>query len=246
MKGYWNNLRPFEKRVVVGVAAMVFVVFNVWFVLPHFSDWGRVNIRIAAARAKLKNYQSEVGQIHTISNQVWVLEREGLSVPPEEQSVQFVRMIQTQAAQSQVNILSSGRITERTNAFFLELSQTLNLQSGEGPLVEFLVSLGSGNSLLRVRDLTLRPDAPHQLLSTGVKLVASFQKKAPARRPAAPAAGPPQKGPAQVLPPHATNAPGKAPVSGPKSNAIRSTAQTNKAASSPVKPGPVVPPNKRP
>src|SRR5882724_12647784 len=142
MKGYWNNLRPFEKRVVVGVAAMVFIVFNVWFVLPHFSDWVRVQARTAAARTKLKNYQTEVGQITTISNQVRKLESEGLSVPPEEQSVQFLRTIQTQAAQSQVNILSSGRQAERTNAFFLELSQTFNLQSAEAPLVDFLFNLG--------------------------------------------------------------------------------------------------------
>ena len=98
MKGYWNNLRPFEKRVVVGVAAMVFVVFNVWFVRPHFSDWARVKFRIAAARDKLKKYQGEVSQITTVSNQVRKLEGEGLSVPPEEQSVQFLRAIQTDPA----------------------------------------------------------------------------------------------------------------------------------------------------
>ena len=32
------NLRPFEKRLVVVVAAVLFVVLNAWFVFPHFSD----------------------------------------------------------------------------------------------------------------------------------------------------------------------------------------------------------------
>lgn len=230
MKGYWNNLRPFEKRVVVGVAAMVFVVFNIWFVRPHFSDWGRVKIRIATAREKLKKYQGEVSQITTVSNQVRKLEGEGLSVPPEEQSVQFLRAIQTEAARSQVNILSSGRQTERTNQFFLELSQTFNLQSSEGPLVDFLFNLGSSNSLLRVRDMTLRPDPPHQQLNAGVKLVSNYQKKAPVR--VAASAGPPFKGPAQNAPNASNTNVIKAPVPGSKGPGpnLRPAGQTNKPA----------------
>ena len=42
--------------------------------------------------------------------------------------------------------------------------------------MDFLYSLGSGNSLIRVSDLTLRPDPPRQQLSGTVKLVASYQK----------------------------------------------------------------------
>ena len=54
--------------------------------------------------------------------------------------------------------------------------------------MDFLYSLGSGNSLIRVRDLTLRPDPPRQQLSGTVKLVASYQKNPPKK--AAPAASP--------------------------------------------------------
>ena len=228
MKGYWNNLRPFEKRVVAVVAAMLFVVFNIWFVMPHFSDWGRVQIRMSAARDKLKRYQGEVSQITTLSNQVRILEGEGLSVPPEEQSVQFQRTIQTKAAEAQVNILSQGRVTERTNQFFLEVSQTLNLQSGEPPLVDFLYNLGAGNSLLRVRDMTLRTDAARQLLNAGVKLVLSYQKKTQARVGVAATVPPPLKKPSQVTPNHpATNTAKPLPPAS-KSNLPRSTGPTNK------------------
>jgi hypothetical protein len=232
MKGYWNNLRPFEKRVVVVVAAMLFVVFNIWFVMPHFSDWGRVQTRMTAAREKLKRYQGEVSQITTVSNQVRVLEGEGMSVPPEEQSVQFQRVIQTRAAEAQVNILSQGRVTERTNQFFLEVSQTLSLQSGEPPLVDFLYNLGAGNSLLRVRDMTLRTDAARQLLNAGVKLVLSYQKKAQARTPAAATATtqPPLKKPEQVFrnPPATNTAKSQPPAS--KSTTPRNSSSTNKTA----------------
>jgi hypothetical protein len=75
----------------------------------------------------------------------------------------------------------------RTNQFFLEQSQTITVQSGEQQLVDFLFNLGSGNSLIRVRDLGLHPDAPHQQLAATIRLVASFQKN-PTTKPAAPAA----------------------------------------------------------
>ena len=54
--------------------------------------------------------------------------------------------------------------------------------------MDFLYSLGSGNSLIRVRDLALKPNAPRQALSGNVKLVASYQKNPPKK--AAPAANP--------------------------------------------------------
>jgi len=50
--------------------------------------------------------------------------------------------------------------------------------------VDFLYSLGSGNSLIRVRDLRLHPDPPRQQLQADIRLAASYQKKA-APRPAA-------------------------------------------------------------
>ena len=70
----------------------------------------------------------------------------------------------------------------------MELTQPISVQSGEAQLVDFLYNLGSGNSLIRVRDLTLRPDPPRQQLSGTVKLVASYQKNPPKK--AAPAASP--------------------------------------------------------
>ena len=56
------NLRPFEKRLVVGVGAVLFVVLNAWFVVPHFSDLGDARRRRAEALKKLERWQTEIDQ----------------------------------------------------------------------------------------------------------------------------------------------------------------------------------------
>jgi len=186
MKKYWEGLRPFEKRVVVGVATGLFVIFNVWFVLPHFSDLSGMRTRMADAQSTLRIRQAAIAQTSFYTNEVAKLQKEGLDVPQEEQALQFQRAVSDEESRSGVNPKSTGRISTRTNdPFFLELSQTITVESGEQQLVDFLFNLGSGNSLIRVRDLGLHPDPPHQQLSGTIKLVASFQKK-PTAKPAAP------------------------------------------------------------
>ena len=226
MKGYWNNLRPFEKRVFVGVAAMLFIVFNLWFVFPHFSDWSKVQNRMAAAQKKLGAFRREIDQMEFYRKELAKLEGEGLSVPAEDQSVQFLRALQTQQQASKVNVTSYGRQALRTNQFFLELSQNIGVACGEAELVDFLYNLGSGSSLIRVRDLTLKPDPQRQLLAGQIKLVASYQKKAPARPatppPTAPApaaskassAAKDTKAPATVTPPPKGSTPTNKPATG--------------------------------
>ena len=56
------NLRPFEKRLVVAVGAVLFVVLNAWFVVPHFSDLGQAKKRRADALELMKSWQVEIDQ----------------------------------------------------------------------------------------------------------------------------------------------------------------------------------------
>ncbi len=187
MKGYWNSLRPFEKRVVVGFGTLFFVVLNFLFVIPHFSDLAAVHDRMGEAQRKLARYQTEIAQTNIYVGGLREFERENSDVPAEEQSLQFANTVNAQAGQSSVHIVSNSHINTQTNQFFLEKSQSLSVQSGEQQLVDFLFSLGSGNSQIRVRDLSVRPDPPRQQLVAQVKLVASYQKRAlakPANRPA--------------------------------------------------------------
>ena len=54
------NLRPFEKRLVVGVGAVLFVVLNAWFVFPHFSDLSQARDRRAELLKKLDRWRAEI------------------------------------------------------------------------------------------------------------------------------------------------------------------------------------------
>ena len=56
------NLRPNERRMVVIVALVVFVVLNIWFVWPHFGDWKLVQARVKKAEATLAAYQTEIAR----------------------------------------------------------------------------------------------------------------------------------------------------------------------------------------
>ena len=196
------NLRPFEKRLVVGVAAVLFVVFNAWFVFPHFSDLAKAQDRKADALKKLARWQAEVDQIPKYRAAISSL-AEGLEVPAEEMASQFALAIQAQEAQSGVSVTGNSRTTTRTNEFFLELTQSIGVQSGEPQLVDFLYNLGAGSSLIRVRGLTLRPDQQRQKLSANVTLVASYQKNPP-KKPAA--AGQPAAAEPPPLPPKTVKA----------------------------------------
>ncbi len=185
MKGYLDklSLRPSEKRLIVGVAAVLFLVLNWWFVFPHFSDWAKVQARVNKARGTLEKFQIEVQQTNSVWRSVKELENEGFSVPAEDQMLHFANTREVVAGQSGVAIGQTSKVTTRTNQFFLELTQTISLLTKEQQLVDFLYNLGSSNSLIRVRDLTLRTDAPRQNLNATVKLVASYQKTLPARQP---------------------------------------------------------------
>ena len=208
------NLRPSEKRLVVVVVLVVFVVLNLWFVIPRFGDWNRTKKRMQQARQKMASYQAEISQMKNYQRQVQTMESEGASVPAGDQAVQFARAIQMQQAASGVSIVGTSKQTTRTNQFFLELNQTVSVVSQEPQLVDFLYNLGAGNSLIRVRDLTVKPDQTRMQLSSNVKLVASFQKSAP--RVSTPAPNPPAKAgapaPAPPIASKSAPAPSRAPA----------------------------------
>jgi hypothetical protein len=190
MKGYLDNLRPFERRLVVAVGVMVFIVLNFAFVFPHFSDWAKVKDRKANAERTLEKFQGEIQQTNAINKLVVGFESEGAGVPPEEQASEFSRTIQVLAGQYHVNIINSQQMTDHTTPYFIEKSQPLILAGKEEDLVNFLYNLGAGNSLIRVRGLNIHPDVPQrQNLNVNVTLLASFQKKMSVR--AAPAAARP-------------------------------------------------------
>ena len=177
MKKYFAHLRPMERRLAVGVLVVLILVLNWVFIWPHFSDWSKLNFRLADARRKLVLYQTAITQSTNYTQQVKNMEGQGEVVAPEDQAINFMRAIQTQAAASGVGIANFSRSVTHTNdAFFIEQVQNINVVATDEQLVNFLYKLGSGASMVRVRDLELQPDNAHQHLNANIQLVASYQK----------------------------------------------------------------------
>jgi hypothetical protein len=193
MKKQFDALRPFEKRVVVGVGVALFAVLNVAFVFPYFSQWSKVKTRRIEAQVKLEKYERAARLAPVYKGDIAkFVNAADADVPSDNRGNDFLQTINLEQARSGVRPMSSGVITSSTNnAFFVELRQTIQIQAGETNLVDFLYNLGSGKSLIRVRSLNLRPDPPRLELAASVTLVASYQKVA--AKPAGAATGSSEK-----------------------------------------------------
>jgi Tfp pilus assembly protein PilO len=176
MKKYFENLRPLERRLVIGVAVVVVIVLNWWFVWPHFSDFSNYERRLNDAKSKLATFQAAVAKIPELKKQLAKYETEGDVVAPEDQSIDLMRTIQSQAQTSGFGIQSFSRPLMTTNEFFVEQQENITVLAPEPELVDFLYHLGVSSAMIRVRDLSLQPDPPHMRLSADIRLVASYQK----------------------------------------------------------------------
>jgi len=225
MKEFFARLNPTERRFVVGVGVVFFLVLNIVFVWPHFGDWGRTRQKMTTARNKLATFEKGANDIPALKRDIAIYQKGGEVVPAEDQMIRFFRLIQSQASASGVIIITMGgtRQTASDNPFFVEQNQTITVQSSETNLVNFLYHLGAdSNSLIRVRDLSIQPDSPRQQLVARVTLVASYQRNAPALGKAAatatPKTAPPTAAPKPATPaaPKATAPPpaAKPPTSG--------------------------------
>jgi Tfp pilus assembly protein PilO len=165
-----------ERRLAVGVLVVLILVLNFVFVWPHFSDWNKLQRRLEDSRRQLQLYQTTIAEVANYKTQVKNLEGQGESIAREDQAINFMRTIQSQSAESGVGIINNSRQTTRTNEFFVELTQNINVIATDQQLVDFLYKLGSGASMIRVRDLELQPDQVHQHLNANIRLVASYQK----------------------------------------------------------------------
>lgn len=203
------NLRPAERRLVIIVMIVVFIVLNFIFVWPHFGDWGRIKARRTTAENLVRQYQREIANTASYQAQLKDLEKQGATVQTEAQALTLSTEVQNQAALSGVLVnrydpvrQTAMSIGGKTNQFFEEQSGIINVTMEEKSLVDFLFNLGNGRSLIRVRSYTLNPDPPRHKLQGSVTLVASYQKKAaPKVAPTAAATPPPAV--------RSTNAPGR-------------------------------------
>jgi Tfp pilus assembly protein PilO len=176
------NLRPNERRALVIVLVAVFVVVNIYFVRPIFGEFGRVKAELNQQKATLNRYQAEIQKAPAYEKQEAELKESGSSVLTAELELQ--RIVSRQAVASNVQVNSyrggSGGGLGRTNQFFEEQTLTIDFNTGARELVEFLIGLASGNSMVRVREMNVRNDPTRTRLVGHIVFVASYQKKAPA------------------------------------------------------------------
>ena len=239
------NLTPAERRLVMIIFAVVFVVVNYRVVWPRFGDLKTVTDEIESIRRKRDIYQREVDRLPTYTAMLRKLQAAGSVLPPGEEKIQFRSDMERLAREAGLTVPRWGEVLpERgsgtvTNAFFESIGISLNQVTGtEAQFVDFLYRVGGSNSTIRVKDLTLQPgafDARAQgktNLNGTVRLVASVQRAQPkpavtttnaapgsATIPAAPVTRPPTGGPG----PASTNAPAGIPAT------TRSVPRTNAA-----------------
>lgn len=179
------NLRPQERRLVVGVMVVIFIVLNVLLVWPHFGDWAQVRAGLAKAQDNLVAYKKKIAQASGANGfevKLKKLEGEGANVVADEQDVQLLRIVQSQVAASKISVTGYGNVSKqssgKTNEFFEEQSIQITINTGEKELVDFLLNIGSGSSMIRVRDLDLKPaDQNRYRLQGRITLSANYQKK---------------------------------------------------------------------
>jgi type II secretory pathway component PulM len=220
------NLRPQERRLVVIVALILFVVANIWFVFPLFSEWGRAKAAMARSQSNLKKYKDEIARRPQYEAELRQLQGEGGEMLADD--LQFQRIVQNQAIAAGLRIadqhwmpIASGK----TNQFFQEQALSIQFDSGGKELVDFLVNVAATNAMIRVRELNVKTDPSQTRLLGNVVLVGNYnQGKGPA----------PQKSPAAT--------PVKTPP--PRTASAPKTNSTPVAASAKIKPLPTPPKNK--
>ena len=188
------NLGALERRIVVGAMLMLFIVVNGMFVWPQFKDWNKVQLEIKKARATLNDFQKEVDQLPKLQKKESDLKGEGgAQLASAEIALALMRVVEPKVRAAGVNVMSYNpgqSLNTSTNSYFEEQTLRISFQNtGDAELLKFMVSLGENNSTIRIRDLTVKPDATQMKLMGELTVVASYQKPASAAK-AAPATTP--------------------------------------------------------
>ena len=179
------NLGALERRIVVVAALVLFIVVNAMFVWPHFKDWSKAQLAITKAQMTLANFQKEVDQLPQLQKKEEALkDTGGAQHASAEIALALMRIVEPKARGAGINVSSwrpSTTGSPRADGYFEEHSLRLSFQNtGDAELLKFMVSLGDNNSTIRIRDLTVKPDATQMKLMGELTMVASYQKAAPA------------------------------------------------------------------
>jgi Tfp pilus assembly protein PilO len=206
------NLTPQERRIVVVIAAVVFIVLNWLLVWPHFKDLSQVRKQLDATRNTMVEWNKAIlldmaPGSNGYKNILKTLERQqGGGIV--NQQIQLQRTVSDQAIKTGVNVDSISPVNSfraETNEFYEEQSVKISFACQEAQLINFLVNVGNDAAMIRVRELNLRTaDANRYALKGDAILSANYAKQPPKAAPAAAAVTAPATKPAVVAPKPAT------------------------------------------
>ncbi len=175
------NLSSGERRLVM-VVLVVLMLALAWMVWGMIPSPGVTQNKITKAQTQLNSFTNEISKISHYKSTIQTLEGLGSAVIPIEQEVNMRRAINNLTAANGVRVTRTGRMTTKTNEFFLEKSMRIDFSSKESDIVNFLWKLGGSDSMVRVSDMRVRPDKNRYRLDGWMNLTASYQKDPKAAR----------------------------------------------------------------
>jgi Tfp pilus assembly protein PilO len=199
MSGFLDqlNLTPQERRIVVIIAVVVFVVLNLLLVWPHFKDLAQVRRQLDETRKTMRDWKEKILMDEDPSTNGYKvilhkLERQqGGGIV--NQQVQLQRTVSDQAIKTGVNVDEIRPVNSAhpdTNEFYAEQSVKISFECEEAQLVNFLFNVGNDPAMIRVRELGLKTaDANRYRLKGDAILTANYARQTPkpAPKPASPA-----------------------------------------------------------
>ena len=132
------NLRPQEKRAIVAIAVVVFVVLNLVLVFPHFKDYTQIDRQLKDARAAIATNSAVIARDTNATDGLQVqlakLEKQPDGVVALNKEIQLMQTVTDQARANGVFITTVSGIavsrigpTNLADKFFE--SQSIRVQS---------------------------------------------------------------------------------------------------------------------
>lgn len=177
------GLRPAERRMVVAVGVLLFFAVNIYAIWPHFKDWKLLRNEIQSAELTLKLYRKEAAKMTEYQAKEAALEVSGTAIPSADMALALLDGVQHKARSAGVTVITWNPSKESAGGeseFFEEHRLRIDFRSTDDEaLLKFLVSLGIGDSVIRIRELSIRPETTKQSLMGSITMVASYQKVLP-------------------------------------------------------------------
>jgi hypothetical protein len=239
------NLTPQERRFVLAIIFVLFIVVNYLLVWPHVGEWGSIQRQLEKTYRAIETNNMEIALDLDPTNglkkqlaRLEKLERQQGAAKVVESEVQLATTIHELAANNKVDIDKSQPVSSRgkTDEFFEEQSEQITIRSQEPQLINFLYQIGNDPSMIRVSELELHPaDANRYKFGGTIVLTANY-----AKRPVV--LSNPGKGP----PPAGKPAPGTKPLPGVSPGGPPVPVRPSDAKPKPIPSNPITPPGQQP